>query len=313
MLLTNAMNHMYSKLATHLLASLCFVFLTASVALADINVLYSGYDDETEFIDTMNSAMDEAAASDEDVSVRFVDCKRDQNLQIEQFLSNISDPEIDAAVIFISHPDVARIAHDAAIQARKPLVFVNTEPGFTPESDLISVVLSNDTVAGRLLARRTVRQLEGQGNIAILRGDDNHAGARGRTAGYLDVFDQEPGMTVVKNETADWYRQRAELLVSGWLEEGVDIDAILANNDEMALGAVDALKARGIPPREILVLGVDGISAAIAEMRTRYLWMTLTQDAASQAKVALETAVMMANGQNPHRQVSYIPYTIARR
>ena len=98
-------------------------------------------------------------------------------------------------------------------------------------------------------------------------------------------------------------------LVTNWLAAGVEFDAVIANNDEMAIGAVQALKAAGRSMDSVVIAGVDATQDALAAMAAGDLDVTVFQDAAGQGKGALDAAIKLAKGEKVEAKV-YIPFQL---
>jgi ABC-type sugar transport system substrate-binding protein len=124
-----------------------------------------------------------------------------------------------------------------------------------------------------------------------------------------EILDTRPGVKVVCNESAHWSRDEAKKLVDGWLNQGVHIDAIAADSDEMALGAVTALRAHGIAAGKVFVGGIDGTSNGLNGIRSGDLTVTLRQDTAAMAHMALVNAKALATG-GYAQQYEWVPYQI---
>ncbi|WP_455985440.1 substrate-binding domain-containing protein [Methylorubrum extorquens] len=101
---------------------------------------------------------------------------------------------------------------------------------------------------------------------------------------------------IVAEASANWNRQQAQDQVKAWLQSGLKLDAIAANNDEMALGAAAALKAAGLSGK-VLVGGVDGTSDGIAAVKSGELWVSVLQDAQMQGSQAAIDAMKLARGE----------------
>jgi inositol transport system substrate-binding protein len=136
----------------------------------------------------------------------------------------------------------------------------------------------------------------GQGNVVILIGDPANEAAILRSQGCRDVIAQNPGMTIVREEAGHWYRDRGLEIMETWLAAGVEIDVVCSNNDEMALGAILALRNAGLL-EEVLVGGVDATPDALAAMEAGDLEVTVFQDARSQGAGGVDTAIALINGE----------------
>ena len=88
-------------------------------------------------------------------------------------------------------------------------------------------------------------------------------------------------MSIVEEQPADWQRSQARDAMARWLSAGVAFDALIANNDEMAIGAIEAMKAAGTDMGAVVVAGIDATAAGLAAMRAGDLDVTVFQDAAA--------------------------------
>ena len=145
--------------------------------------------------------------------------------------------------------------------------------------------------------------------MAILVGKLDNEGAILRTEGNKDTIkSQFPGITVLAEETGNWQRDQGLSLTENWLTAyGADLKGILANNDEMALGAVEALKSAGRP--DVLVMGVDAIPDAKTAVADGSLAATVLQDAAGQGRGAAETAYRVLRGESPE-SITWVPFVL---
>jgi len=98
-------------------------------------------------------------------------------------------------------------------------------------------------------------------------------------------------------------------LMTNWLGAGVTFDAVIANNDEMAIGAIQSLKAAGIDMSTMIVAGIDATQDALAAMQAGDLDVTVFQDAAGQGKGSLDAALALARGETVEQKV-YIPFQL---
>jgi inositol transport system substrate-binding protein len=116
-------------------------------------------------------------------------------------------------------------------------------------------------------------------------------------------------VNVIDQQTANWSRDQAQSLMTHWLSTGTAFDGVLANNDEMALGAIQAIKAAGISMDDVIVSGVDATQDALASMQAGELDITVFQNAAAQGGGSLDAAVKLAAGEAVEKKV-YIPFEL---
>lgn len=131
----------------------------------------------------------------------------------------------------------------------------------------------------------------------MLEGEAGHQDAIVRTESSVKTV-QAAGFKLerLSSEIANWNRAQAETKMSGWLAAfGDEIEVVFANNDEMALGAVEALKNNDVPRGKWpLVVGIDGTSYGVAAVREGELYGTVLNDAAGQAQAMLDLAFSLS-------------------
>jgi len=156
------------------------------------------------------------------------------------------------------------------------------------------------------------RLMNYQGNVAIMVGELASNGAQLRTKAVEDVVAKYPRMKIVEKQVANFQRERGLDLMNNWLTAGAAIDAVAANNDEMAIGAIMAIQQAGIQSRNILVGGVDATPDALAELAKGTLAVSVFQDARGQGRGAVDAAVKLSRGESVDSFV-WIPFELVTR
>ncbi len=261
------------------------------------------------FFQFLRDGIQEWAKTHAGLAVRFAHAETgDGAKQIEQVKAFIRE-RVDALIILpveaAATQEITRLAQEADI----PLVYVNNGPREDWFAGRVALALPNDLVAGRLQMTMLAQMLNGKGRMAIIRGPASHSASALRTQGVKEVLEDFAGITVVAEEAADWDRKRAAALVARWLAGGRKIDAIAANNDEMAMGAADALEAAKIPRDQILIGGVDGTHDGIGAMEGRRIHVTVFQDATLEGGRAVDDAVKLIR-REPVQQYDWIPFEL---
>ncbi|MCQ8279142.1 substrate-binding domain-containing protein [Acetobacteraceae bacterium KSS8] len=168
-----------------------------------------------------------------------------------------------------------------------PVVLINNGPQADWLPGQLVMAIPNELVAGRLQMHILAARMGGHGNLAILSGPSSHSAAILRTKGVEEVLQRFPDIHVVERGEADWSRDKAADLMAGWIRSGVRIDAVAANNDEMALGAYAgwvAANSQGTPP---LIAGVDASPDGLAALAAHHLVVTVKQDPVQQGDEAV--------------------------
>jgi ribose transport system substrate-binding protein len=143
-------------------------------------------------------------------------------------------------------------------------------------------------VAGRYLATT----LGGRGKVAIIEGISGHETADQRRLGFEDGVSAFPGVRVVASQTANWERARAYTVAENLLQAHPDLDGIFAANDEMALGALEAVAAAGRLNR-IRIIGFDAIPDAVANIRSGRLLGSVAQFPSEMGRLGVRHAVAL--------------------
>ncbi len=197
----------------------------------------------------------------------------------------------------------------AAQRAAIPLIFVNRKPE-VPLSGAMAYVGSDSALSGRLQMEALAKKMNYRGNVAILMGALSNEETRERTRAVEAVIAKHKELKVVEKQTAKWQRNEAVDVVSGWLLNGVPIDAIAANNDEMAIGAIMALKQA--KKNGVLVAGIDGTPDGLQFIKNGDLAVTIFQDAKAQAIGAVQvTRAMLDHAKT--ESYNWVPYATVTR
>jgi inositol transport system substrate-binding protein len=257
------------------------------------------------WLTTLRDAMTAYAQSQPGVELIAVDSKEDVATQLGQ-VENFVAQGVDAIIIIPANTDAADPMTKAAQDAGIPLVYVNRIPSNLPEG--VAYVGSDSIQAGIMQAEWLAEKLGGKGNVVIMNGDLAQEAAQKRTEGEKQVFAKFPDIQIIKEDTASWDRAQGLALMENWLSTGDQIDAVASNNDEMAIGALQAIEAAGLLG-QILVGGVDASPDALAEMDKGRLNVTVFQNAKGQGEGGIQAAIALARGEKID-QITWIPFEL---
>ena len=257
------------------------------------------------WLTTLRDAMTDYAASQPGVELIAVDSKEDVATQLGQ-VENFVAQGVDAIIIIAANTDAADPMTKAAQDAGIPLVYVNRIPSNLPEG--VFYVGSDSIQAGIMQAEWLAEQLGGKGNVVIMNGDLAQEAAQKRTEGEKQVFAKYPDIKIIKEDTGNWHRDEGLALMENWLATGDQIDAVASNNDEMAIGAIQAIDAAG-KLGQILVGGVDASPNALEEMDKGRLNVTVFQNAKGQGEGGIQAAIALARGEKID-QITWIPFEL---
>ena len=274
-----------------------------------IGVSMAHFDDN--WLTILRTAMADHAAKTPGIRLQFSDAQGDvarQLSQIENFVAQEAAAIIVNAADTSATPSMTRVARQAGV----PLVYVNRRPVEEALPDRVVFVGSDDLQAGRLEMEELARLMNHRGNVAVMVGELASNGAQLRTKAVEEVVAKYPAMKVVEKQVGNFQRERGLDLMNNWLTAGTKIDAVAANNDEMAIGAIMAIQQARVPPGRILVGGVDATPDALAEVEKGTLAVTVFQDARGQGRGAVDAALKLARGEKLDSFV-WIPFELVTR
>ena len=279
---------------------------TASTAPAQhqITIGISYQNLQNEFIINIQDAV-RAEAKKLNVKLIESDGQGNAENQISQVQDFIAQG-VDAIILNPYDKEGSAPAVNLAVQAHKPIVVVNALVSNLDKAN--AYVGSEDAEAGRIEAQRIADVLNGKGNVVIIHGPNGHSAEVQRSEGIRDVLAKYPNIKVVAEQTANWDRTQALNLMENWLASGQKIDAVIAQNDEMALGALKAIEAAG-KQGQIAVIGIDAIPDALKAVSDGQMVGTVFQDAKGQGTLAVDLAVDLAQGK-PVNHDNYIPFQL---
>lgn len=271
-----------------------------------IGVSLQSFNDK--FTTYIMEGMKEVSEKNKDIKIVYVDAQNDSSKQLAQ-VENFIRQEVNAIIVKPVDTEAMTPMLEQANDANIPLIGVNAL--FKGVEDAASFVGSESKEAGILEMEGVAKLLNGKGNIAIMNGGLGHEAQINRTAGYKEVIAKYPDMKIVSEGSAEWDRSKAMNLMENWLSSGRKIDAVVANNDEMAIGAQNAIEAAG-KQDQIVVAGVDATPDALDEIKSGSLDLTVFQDAKGQGSMAIETAIKIAKGEKVEK-LNWIPYEVVTK
>ena len=291
-------------------ASLALSLMLASgAALADMKIGVSMAQFDDTWLTYLRESMDTKAKSYPDgVKLQFEDARSDVVRQLSQVESFISQ-KVDAIVVNPVDTAATKKITEAAVKAGIPLVYVNRRPDDLNLPKGVVTVASNDLEAGEMQMQYLADKMGGKGDIVILLGDLANNSTTNRTKGVKDVLAKYPNIKIEQEQTGIWSRDKGMTLVNDWLTQGRKFDAVVANNDEMAIGAAMALSQAGVDKGSVLIAGVDGTPDGLNAIKKGSMAVSVFQDAKGQADGSIDTAVKMARNE-PVEQAVWVPYRL---
>jgi inositol transport system substrate-binding protein len=295
-------------------AGLVTLMGTTSVMAQQIGVSVARFDDNG--LTVMRNGMTAHEEMLDGVSLQIEDATDDVAKQLDQ-INNFIASGVDAIIVNAVDTNATEAMSNAAAAAGLPLVYVNRQPvNMDTLPDGQAFVASNEIESGTLAAFQMCQQLRAEGKSGgatayVLMGQLSNQAAVQRTKDFDDVIgmDMCNFITIIDKQTANWSRDEANDLMTNWISNGDEFDAVFGNNDEMALGAIQAMKAAGISMDDVVVGGVDATSDALLSMQVGEMDVTVFQDLAGQGAGSIDTAIALINGEEVDRTV-FIPFKL---
>lgn len=207
-----------------------------------------------------------AEAEKRGITLKFSDAQQKQENQIKAVRSFIAQ-RVDAIVIApVVETGWQPILMEAK-RARIPVVIVDRNVSVSDQSLYLTRIAPDFEVEGQRAANWLMTKTEGKCNILELQGTVGSSAAIGRMKGFNDTIAKFPEAKIVRSQTAEFTRAKGKEVMETMLKAengGKDICAIWAHNDEMALGAIQAVKESGLQPgKDILIVSVDSVDDAL--------------------------------------------------
>lgn len=234
----------------------------------------------------------EAFAKDNNIDLLWNSANGDVATQAAQ-VDQLINQQVDAIVIVPVQADSLAPQMASAQAAGIPVIAVNT--ALADSSALASSVLPDDVAAGAQEMQMMADRLGGKGNIVVLQGPLGSSPELDRTKGIKQTLANYPDITILAMDTANWKRDEAVNKVKNWLSSfGDQVDGIVSENDDMGLGAVQALAEAG---RSVPVVGIDGIQDGLEAVRDGKFIGTSLQHGRVEMAEGLAVALRAARGE----------------
>lgn len=218
--------------------------------------------------------------------------------QVDQYINQ----GVDAILINPVQADSLQPQIAAAEEAGIPVIDVNSS---LKTDKLAGSVQPDDVAAGEQEAKMMMEALGGKGNVVILEGPIGGSGQIDRGAGIEKVLAENPDVKVLAMDTANWKRDEAVNKMKNWISAfGDDIDGVISQNDDMGLGALQALKEAGVS--DVKIVGIDGIEDGLQAVKNGDFIGTSLQHGTVEMATGLAVAAKLARGESVEATPKYI-------
>jgi ribose transport system substrate-binding protein len=238
------------------------------------------------FFVTMKDDFDQTAAK-LGVTVVYIDAQDNSATQVAAVETFIS-MKVNGILISPKTTDAQVPAIEAAVKAGIPVATVDRKAN----SDKVLVHVGADNVeGGRAAARYIVQKLGGSGSVIELEGSPGASPAIDRKKGFDEVIAQNPGVKILVSQTAEFNRAKGNSVMENLMQAYPNFDAVFGANDEMIIGAIEAMSSAGIDPSSKVTCGFDATTDALQYMKDGKLGATVDQFPGKQASQALNYLV----------------------
>lgn len=237
----------------------------------------------------------EAKAKELGVNVKIVDAQNDPAKQANDVADLLQQ---GVSVLLVNPVDSAAISTsvEATNKAKIPVIALDRS---ADKGTIASLVASDNVKGGEMAAEYIIKKLGEGVKVAELEGIPGASATRERGEGFHKVADQK--LSVVAKQSADFDRTKGLTVSENMLQANPDIQAIFAQNDEMALGAIEASKSAG---KQIFIVGFDGTDDGLKAVEAGTMAATIAQQPELMGQQGLEAAVKLAKGEKIDAKIS---------
>jgi ABC-type sugar transport system substrate-binding protein len=245
-------------------------------SLADMTVGFSQSEEETNPFRSTESDSIKSAAKQNGVKLLYANAQSQEPKQLSDIRDLISRGA-DALIVAPLLESGLQDAFTAAREAGVPVVLIDRQTAGTPCKDYITNIESNFVRQGQVAAQEIAKLTNNKANIAVLEGTPGASVTIDRTKGFEDAIKGESGMDIVASQTGNFVRADGQQVMEQLIQANPDINAVYAQNDEMAIGAITALKSAGkTPGKDVKIIGIDGTQDATQAIITGDMNATVT-------------------------------------
>jgi ribose transport system substrate-binding protein len=246
------------------------------------------------FVSLRDSA--QQAADDAGAELVVSDAQND-TAQQQDDVQNFISQQVSAILVNPVDSDAVVPAVEAANDAGIPVIALDRKAS---GGDVVATIASDNVQGGRMAGEELIR-LVGSGNVAQLEGIPGTDPARDRGQGFQEAIDTQSSVKVVASQTADFDRSEGLTVTENIMQANSDIKGIFAQNDEMALGAVQALGDQA--GDDVKIAGFDGGEDALNAIQDGMMNATIAQQPDKMGSLGVETAISVINGESVEENI----------
>ncbi|MFD1040429.1 ribose ABC transporter substrate-binding protein RbsB [Virgibacillus byunsanensis] len=235
----------------------------------------------------------EAAADEAGYEITTSDAQNDASTQLSD-IEDLIQQDIDVLLVNPVDSDAVASAIELANDADIPVITVDRS---SEGGEVVTHIASDNVAGGEMAGDFIAEQLSDEGNVVELEGIAGASATRERGEGFHNVVDAIDGIEVVANQSANFDRTEGLSVMENIIQSTGDIQAVFAHNDEMALGAMEALAGQGLL-EDVIVVGFDATDDAVAAVEEGRMDATVAQQPELIGQNAIDAAGKIANGES---------------
>ncbi|MGB3684153.1 MAG: D-ribose ABC transporter substrate-binding protein [Rubrobacteraceae bacterium] len=246
------------------------------------------------FVDLRDGA--QQAANDAGATLQVSDAQNDASKQ-QNDLQNFVTQQFDAILVNPVDSEAVGPAIQAANQADVPVLALDRGAS----GGEIATLISSDNVQGGKMAGEELIKLVGSGNVVQLEGIPGTSAARDRGKGFQQAIDAQSQVKLVASQPAGFDRNQGLNVTQNLLQANPDVKGLFAQNDEMALGAVQALGDRA--GGQVKIVGFDAVPDALKAIQNGKMNATVAQQPGRIGKLGVENAIKVVDGESIEKEI----------
>ena len=240
------------------------------------------------------------------LTINFQDASDDSATQANQ-LANAAATGAGAVIVNPTDSDAMAPAVKQLTDAKIPVVAVDRAVN---NAEVSSYIASDNVGGGKQAAKALSEAINGEGEILVLQGKTGSSASRERGQGFEEGLKDSPNIKVVAKQTAEFERVKGLDVTTNLLQAHPNVKAIFAENDEMALGAIEALGDKA--GKDVIVVGFDGVEDALKAIKEGTMYASIAQQPADMAAQAVVEASKLLKGESATKEMQVDVVTVTK-
>ena len=240
------------------------------------------------------------------LTINFQDASDDSATQANQ-LANAAATGAGAVIVNPTDSDAMAPAVKQLTDAKIPVVAVDRAVN---NAEVSSYIASDNVGGGKQAAKALSEAIHGEGEILVLQGKTGSSASRERGQGFDEGLKDSPNIKVVAKQTAEFERVKGLDVTTNLLQAHPIVKAIFAENDEMALGAIEALGDKA--GKDVIVVGFDGVEDALKAIKEGTMYASIAQQPADMAAQAVVEASKLLKGEAATKEMQVDVVTVTK-